>query len=171
MMDFASKIRTIENFPKEGVSFKDITTLFQDPEAFKAMIDTIKDRYKDEKIDTIVGIESRGFLVGAPLAYALGAGFVLVRKPGKLPCKVERVEYELEYGTDALEIHSDALKPGERVLICDDLLATGGTTKATIELVKKLGAEVVGLAFIIELTYLNGREKLEGYDIYSLVKY
>ena len=110
-MDFASKIRTIENFPKEGVSFKDITTLFQDPEAFKAMIDTIKDRYKDEKIDTIVGIESRGFLVGAPLAYALGAGFVLVRKPGKLPCKVERVEYELEYGTDALEIHSDALKP------------------------------------------------------------
>ncbi|HQD77760.1 MAG TPA: adenine phosphoribosyltransferase [Bacillota bacterium] len=170
-MDFASKIRTIENFPKEGVSFKDITTLFQDPEAFKAMIDTIKDRYKDEKIDTIVGIESRGFLVGAPLAYALGAGFVLVRKPGKLPCKVERVEYELEYGTDALEIHSDALKPGERVLICDDLLATGGTTKATIELVKKLGAEVVGLAFIIELTYLNGREKLEGYDIYSLVKY
>jgi adenine phosphoribosyltransferase len=171
MMDFASKIRTIENFPKEGVSFKDITTLFQDPEAFKAMIDTIKDRYKDEKIDTIVGIESRGFLVGAPLAYALGAGFVLVRKPGKLPCKVERVEYELEYGTDALEIHSDALKPGERVLICDDLLATGGTTKATIELVKKLGAEVVSLAFIIELTYLNGREKLEGYDIYSLVKY
>ncbi|HOA90925.1 MAG: adenine phosphoribosyltransferase [Bacillota bacterium] len=170
-MDFASKIRTIENFPKEGVSFKDITTLFQDPEAFKAMIDTIKDRYKDEKIDTIVGIESRGFLVGAPLAYALGAGFVLVRKPGKLPCKVERVEYELEYGTDALEIHSDALKPGERVLICDDLLATGGTTKATIELVKKLGAEVVSLAFIIELTYLNGREKLEGYDIYSLVKY
>ena len=135
------------------------------------MIDTIKDRYKDEKIDTIVGIESRGFLVGAPLAYALGAGFVLVRKPGKLPCKVERVEYELEYGTDALEIHSDALKPGERVLICDDLLATGGTTKATIELVKKLGAEVVSLAFIIELTYLNGREKLEGYDIYSLVKY
>lgn len=170
-MDFASKIRTIENFPKEGVSFKDITTLFQDPEAFKAMIDTIKDRYKDEKIDTIVGIESRGFLVGAPLAYALGAGFVLVRKPGKLPCKVERVEYELEYGTDALEIHSDALKPRERVLICDDLLATGGTTKATIELVKKLGAEVVSLAFIIELTYLNGREKLEGYDIYSLVKY
>lgn len=170
-MDFASKIRTIENFPKEGVSFKDITTLFQDPEAFKAMIDTIKDRYKDEKIDTIVGIESRGFLVGAPLAYALGAGFVLVRKPGKLPCKVERVEYELEYGIDALEIHSDALKPGERVLICDDLLATGGTTKATIELVKKLGAEVVSLAFIIELTYLNGREKLEGYDIYSLVKY
>lgn len=170
-MDFASKIRTIENFPKEGVSFKDITTLFQDPEAFKAMIDTIKDRYKDEKIDTIVGIESRGFLVGAPLAYALGAGFVLVRKPGKLPCKVERIEYELEYGTDALEIHSDALKPGERVLICDDLLATGGTTKATIELVKKLGAEVVSLAFIIELTYLNGREKLEGYDIYSLVKY
>ena len=170
-MDFASKIRTIENFPKEGVSFKDITTLFQDPEAFKAMIDTIKDRYKDEKIDTIVGIESRGFLVGAPLAYALGAGFVLVRKPGKLPCKVERVEYELEYGTDALEIHSDALKPGERVLICDDLLATGGTTKATIELVKKLGAEVVSLAFIIEPTYLNGREKLEGYDIYSLVKY
>ncbi|MDD2430416.1 MAG: adenine phosphoribosyltransferase [Firmicutes bacterium] len=170
-MDFSTKIRTIEGFPKEGVSFKDITTLFQDSEAFHALIDTLKEHYKNEKIDTIVGIESRGFLVGAPLAYALGAGFVLVRKPGKLPSKVERVEYELEYGSDALEIHADALKLGERVVICDDLLATGGTTRATVDLVTKLGADVVSLAFIIELTYLNGRDKLEGYDIFSLVKY
>lgn len=170
-MDFRSKIREIQDFPKPGISFKDITTLLKDGEAFKAVIETLKDHYKDKKIDTIVGIESRGFLIGAPLAYALGAGFVLVRKPGKLPGSVERVEYELEYGTDSLEIHSDALKPKERVLVCDDLLATGGTTKATVELINKLGAEVVSLAFIIELGYLNGRDKIKEYDIFSLVKY
>ena len=170
-MDFRSLIREVPDFPKPVVSFKDITTLRKDGEAFSAVVDTLKDHYKDHEISTVVGIESRGFLVGAPLAYALGAGFVLVRKPGKLPSDVERVEYELEYGTDALEIHRDALKPGEKVLICDDLLATGGTTRATVELVEKLKAEVVSLAFIIELSYLNGREKLTDYDIYSLVKY
>ncbi len=170
-MDFRGKIREIPDFPKPGISFKDITTLLKDGKAFNALIETLRDHYKDKGIDTVVGIESRGFLVGAPLAYALGAGFVLVRKPGKLPCAVEKVEYALEYGTDSLEIHKDALKPGEKILICDDLLATGGTTKATVELVNKLQAEVVSLAFIIELTYLNGREKLAGYDIFSLVKY
>jgi len=167
-MDFRSLIREV---PKPGISFKDITTLLKDGEAFNAVVETLVEHYKDKNIKTVVGIESRGFLVGAPLAYALGAGFVLVRKPGKLPAEVERVEYELEYGTDSLEIHRDALKPKEKVLICDDLLATGGTTKATVELVEKLGAEVVGLAFIIELLYLNGRDKLKDYDIYSLVKY
>ncbi len=170
-MDFRNKIREIPDFPKPGISFKDITTLLKDGEAFSAVVDTLRDHYKDKGIDTVVGIESRGFLIGAPLAYALGAGFVLVRKPGKLPCAVEKIEYALEYGTDSLEIHRDALKPGEKVLICDDLLATGGTTKATIELVNKLKAEVLSLAFIIELTYLNGREKLPGHDIFSLVKY
>lgn len=170
-MDFREKIREIPDFPKPGISFKDITTLLKEGKAFSALIETLRDHYKDKGIDTVVGIESRGFLVGAPLAYALGAGFVLVRKPGKLPCAIEKVEYALEYGTDSLEIHKDALKPGEKVLICDDLLATGGTTKATVELVNKLQAEVVSLAFIIELTYLDGREKLAGYDIFSLVKY
>lgn len=170
-MDFRSLIREVPDFPKPGISFKDITTLLKDGEAFNAVVETLVEHYKDKNIKTVVGIESRGFLVGAPLAYALGAGFVLVRKPGKLPAEVERVEYELEYGTDSLEIHRDALKPKEKVLICDDLLATGGTTKATVELVEKLGAEVVGLAFIIELLYLNGRDKLKDYDIYSLVKY
>ncbi len=170
-MDFRSLIREVPDFPKPGISFKDITTLLKDGEAFHAVVETLVEHYKDKNIKTVVGIESRGFLVGAPLAYALGAGFVLVRKPGKLPAEVERVEYELEYGTDSLEIHRDALKPKEKVLICDDLLATGGTTKATVELVEKLGAEVVGLAFIIELLYLNGRDKLKDYDIFSLVKY
>jgi adenine phosphoribosyltransferase len=170
-MDFKAKIRVIPDFPQPGIRFKDITTLLKDGESYKAAIDHLVNLLKDKKIDVIVGPEARGFVVGAPLAYALGVGFVPVRKSGKLPAETIQVDYSLEYGKDALAIHKDAITPGQKVLIADDLLATGGTISATLDLVKQLGGEPVGAAFFIELTYLNGREKLKDLDIISLVQY
>ena len=170
-MDFKEKIRVIEGFPKEGISFKDITTLVADGEAFKESIDRIAEHLRDKNVDVILGPEARGFIFGVPVAYALGVGFVPVRKKGKLPAETVSVEYSLEYGVDVLEIHKDAIKKGQRVAIVDDLLATGGTVDAVAKLVEKVGAEVVALDFAIELTELRGRDKLEGYEIMSLVQY
>ena len=168
-MDLAQAIRNVPDFPVEGIQFKDITTLLKDPVAFSASIEEFLEQYGDEGIDVVVGVESRGFIWGADLAYELGVGFVPVRKPGKLPAETIRAEYTLEYGTNALEMHRDALQPGQKVLVVDDLLATGGTAKATCELVEGLGAQVAGVAFLIELTFLNGREKLAGYDVWTLI--
>lgn len=170
-MDFKEKIRVIPNFPSEGIRFKDITTLLKDGEAFKTAINKLAMQFKDKRIDLVVGPEARGFAIGAPVAFVLGAGFVPVRKPGKLPAEIISYSYDLEYGKDSLEIHKDAISPGSRVLIVDDLLATGGTTLATVKLVEALGGKVAGLGFVIELSYLNGREKLAGYDIETLVTY
>ena len=161
----------VEGFPKEGISFKDITTLIGDGEALKCSIDKIVEHLKDKNVDLIVGPEARGFIFGVPVAYALGVGFVPVRKPGKLPCETVSVDYGLEYGNDTLQIHKDAIKKGQRVAIVDDLLATGGTIEAVAKLVETVGAEVVALDFAIELTGLNGRDKLQGYDVMSLVDY
>ena len=170
-MDLKQTVRVIENFPKEGISFKDITTLLQNGEALKFAIDEIIADLKDKDVDLIVGPEARGFLMGTPVAYGMGVGFVPVRKPGKLPWEVESFEYDLEYGSDILEIHKDAIKPGSRVAIVDDLLATGGTIAAVTKLVEQVGGEVVGLSFAIELEELKGREKLKDYDVMSLLKY
>lgn len=170
-MNLADKIRVVEDFPKEGISFKDITTLLQDGEAYKSAIDLCIEEVKDINFDIIVGPEARGFLIGAPMSYVTKKGFVPVRKPGKLPFETEKYEYELEYGTDVLEIHKDAIKPGDKVIIADDLLATGGTTLSTIKLVEKLGGEVVGLVFLIELTFLNGKDTLKDYNVKSIIKY
>ena len=170
-MDLREKVRVIEDFPKEGISFKDITTLISDGEALKEAIDKMAEFFKDKNIDLVVGPEARGFIFGVPVAYALGAGFVPVRKPGKLPADTVKVEYDLEYGSDILEIHKDAIKPGLRVAIVDDLLATGGTIAAVTKLVEQVGGEVVGLSFAIELEELKGREKLKDYDVMSLLKY
>ena len=170
-MDLKEKIRVIEGFPKEGISFKDITTLVADGEAFKESIDRIVEHLKDKNVDVILGPEARGFIFGVPVAYALGVGFVPVRKKGKLPAETVSVDYSLEYGVDVLEIHKDAIKKGQRVAIVDDLLATGGNVDAVAKLVEKVGAEVVALDFAIELTELRGRDKLEGYEIMSLVQY
>ena len=170
-MDLKEKIRVIEGFPKEGISFKDITTLVADGEAFKESIDRIVEHLKDKNVDVILGPEARGFIFGVPVAYALGVGFVPVRKKGKLPAETVSVDYSLEYGVDVLEIHKDAIKKGQKVAIVDDLLATGGTVEAVAKLVEKVGAEVVALDFDIELTELKGRDKLEGYEIMSLVQY
>jgi adenine phosphoribosyltransferase len=166
-----SKIRTVPHWPKEGIMFKDITTLLKDPDGFKETIDLLFNRYKDKKIDKVVGIESRGFIFGAPLAYLLGCGFVPVRKPGKLPAECESEEYTLEYGKDKIEIHKDAISNGDRVLIVDDLIATAGTASAARNLVKKLGGELVECAFIVELIDLKGRDKLKGENIYSIVEF
>ncbi len=170
-MDLKEKIRVIEGFPTDGISFKDITTLLKDAEGLKECIDQMADKFKDLKIDVIVGPESRGFIFATPLAYLLGTGFVPVRKPGKLPSDTVKFAYNLEYGTDSLEIHRDAILPGQKVLIIDDLLATGGTMMTAAKLVEKLGGEVVGLGFLIELEDLNGREKLSDYRVESLIKY
>ena len=170
-MDLKEQIRVIEGFPKEGISFKDITTLVADGEAFKESIDRIAEHLRDKNVDVILGPEARGFIFGVPVAYALGVGFVPVRKKGKLPAETVSVDYSLEYGVDVLEIHKDAIKKGQRVAIVDDLLATGGTVDAVAKLVEKVGAEVVALDFAIELTELRGRDKLEGYEIMSLVQY
>lgn len=170
-MDLREKIRNIPDFPQQGVQFKDITTLLKDGKAFRLGIDRLAAPYQDQNIDIVIGPEARGFAIGAPVAYVLGSGFVPIRKPGKLPAETLRYEYTLEYGKDALEIHKDAISPGSRVLIADDLLATGGTTMATIKLVEELGGKVVGLAFLIELSFLNGRQVLAGYDITSLIQY
>ena len=170
-MNLKDSIRVVEGFPKEGISFKDITTLIGDGEALKCSIDKIVEHLRDKNVDLIVGPEARGFIFGVPVAYALGVGFVPVRKPGKLPCETVSVDYGLEYGNDTLEIHKDAIKKGQRVAIVDDLLATGGTIEAVAKLVETVGAEVVALDFAIELTGLNGRDKLQGYDVMSLVDY
>lgn len=170
-MNLEKKIRNIQDFPKPGIGFKDITTLLEDGEAFKYTIKKIADNIKDLGVDVIVGPEARGFIFGTPVAYELGIGFVPIRKPGKLPGDVASYEYSLEYGTDSLEIHRDAIKPGDRVAIVDDLLATGGTIAAATKLVENLGGEVVALEFLIELDFLNGRSKLDGYNINSLVHY
>ncbi|SHI36391.1 adenine phosphoribosyltransferase [Propionispora hippei] len=170
-MNFKEKIRVVMDFPEPGIRFKDITTLLKDGEAFQAAINQLAASFKDQQIDLVVGPEARGFAVGAPVAYALEAGFIPVRKPGKLPAETIRHQYSLEYGHDALEVHKDAILPGQRVLIVDDLLATGGTTLATIALIEELGGEVAGIAFMIELSYLQGRERLAGYNVVSLVSY
>lgn len=171
MNDLKQLIREVPDFPKPGINFFDITTLLKDSQGLKRTLDALKERYKGSEIDTVVGIEARGFFFAPAVAYSLGAGFVPVRKPGKLPSKVEVVEYALEYGTDKLAIHEDAIEPGKRVLIVDDVLATGGTAAAVTELVTRLGGKVAGLGFVIELDFLNGRSKLEGQDIFSLLHY
>jgi len=171
MDELKKMIRDIPDFPKKGIIFKDITTLLSNKKAFARAIDTLANRYIDRKIDLVVGIESRGFVIGAALAYRLGAGIILVRKPGKLPYKTHKTVYELEYGTDQLEIHQDAIQPGQNVVIADDLIATGGTIRATIDLVEKLQGNIVGCAFLVELQFLNGRKKLDGYPVFSLMKF
>ncbi|MBI2864539.1 MAG: adenine phosphoribosyltransferase [Chloroflexi bacterium] len=170
-MRLEDKIRDIPDFPKEGIIFKDITTLLKDGEALKIVIDNLTEKFSSKKVDKVVCMESRGFIFGAPLAYNLGAGFVPVRKLGKLPAETISVEYTLEYGTNTLEMHKDAIQPGERVLVVDDLLATGGTVNATINLVEQLGGNVVGIAFLIELTFLDGRNSLKDYEVVSLISY
>jgi adenine phosphoribosyltransferase len=170
-LDLNEHIRVIENFPKPGISFKDITTLLKNGEAYRFAIDALVEHVREWKPDIIIGPEARGFLIGAPVAFALGIGFVPVRKPGKLPGETVSETYELEYGSDTLEVHADALHPGQRVAIVDDLLATGGTMLATARLAEKTGAQVIGMSFLLELEFLEGRNKLKGYDIFSLVKY
>lgn len=170
-MDFAQEIRVIEDFPKEGVSFKDITTLLKNGEAYKEAIDALVAEIAPWRPEIIVGPEARGFLLGAPVAYALGLGFVPVRKPGKLPGQTISETYALEYGFDTLEVHSDAIHSGQRIVIVDDLLATGGTVLATANLLRKAGANIVGIGFLIELTFLKGRDKLIEYPVFSLVQY
>jgi adenine phosphoribosyltransferase len=169
--DLKKCIRDIPNFPKEGIIFKDISTLIKDKKAFKKSIDILAKKYAKEKIEYIVGIESRGFIFGAPLAYKLNAGFIPIRKKGKLPYKTKSITYSLEYGEDTLEIHEDALKPGSRVLVIDDLLATGGTIKAVTDLLKGFKAKIVGVAFLVELEFLQGREKLKDLPLYSIIQY
>jgi adenine phosphoribosyltransferase len=165
------KIRSIPDFPKPGILFYDVTTLLRDPEGFRQTIDAMSAPYEKGSIDLIVGIESRGFILGAAMADRLGAGFVPVRKLGKLPGRTVRESYSLEYGTDSLEVHDDAIETGQRVLIVDDLLATGGTAAAVTKLVKKLGGQIVGLAFLVELDFLPGRRKLEGEDLHVVLHY
>ncbi|MCY7346650.1 MAG: adenine phosphoribosyltransferase [Pyrinomonadaceae bacterium] len=171
-MDHLRKlIREVPDFPKEGINFYDITTLLKDAEGLKQTIDALAEQFAGERIDTVIGVESRGFIFAAPLAYNLGAGFVPVRKPKKLPAEKISVSYDLEYGTDTLEIHQDAVGTGHKVLIVDDLLATGGTAKAVVDLVEQLGGEIVGLLFLVELNFLKGRAKFDGYDVRSLIRY
>jgi adenine phosphoribosyltransferase len=166
-----SLIRTIPDFPKEGIQFRDITTLLKDADGFRLAIDALVGRFCDRDVDLVASIEARGLILGAPLAYLLGAGFIPVRKPGKLPATTASERYELEYGTDAVEIHTDAIGGGERVLVVDDLLATGGTALATCKLIERLGGNVVAVAFLVELPDLGGRKKLAGYDVESLVAF
>ncbi|MCL6616555.1 MAG: adenine phosphoribosyltransferase [Anoxybacillus ayderensis] len=170
-MDLKQYVTIVPDFPKPGIQFKDITTIMDKGEVYKYATDQIVNYAREKKIDVVVGPEARGFIIGCPVAYALGVGFVPVRKEGKLPREVIRVEYGLEYGKDVLTMHKDAIKPWQRVLITDDLLATGGTIEATIKLVEQLGGVVAGIAFLIELTYLEGREKLKGYDILTLMQF
>ena len=172
-MSIKSKIRTIQNYPIDGVMFRDITTLFKDPEGLREAINIFAERYKDTQIDKIAAIESRGFLIGAPLAYLLNVGLVLIRKPGKLPAETIKQDYKLEYGSDQIEIHIDAIKEGERVLIVDDLIATGGTVEAAVKLVQKMKGEVLECCFIIDLPDIGGSRKLEsmGQNVFSLCEF
>ncbi len=171
LAELRAKIRDIKDFPTEGVLFKDITTLLKDGVAFKDVIDHLAGKYQESRVEVVVGVESRGFIFGGALAHQLKAGFVPVRKLGKLPGKTIEVEYELEYGRDALAVHEDAIRPGQRVLAVDDLLATGGTMAATLRLIEQLGGQVVGITFLIELAFLRGREKLKNHPIHSLIIY
>jgi len=171
MQDLKKMIREVPGFPKPGILFYDITTLLKQPDGLRAVIDGLRSHYRDAHVDVVVGVEARGFIFAPALAYALGAGFVPVRKPKKLPAECVRVTYELEYGSDSLEMHRDAVSPGTRVLIVDDLLATGGTAAAVARLIVDLGGTVVGIGFVVELTFLEGRRKLAGYDVFSLIQY
>jgi adenine phosphoribosyltransferase len=171
VIDLKKLIREVPDWPKPGILFYDITTLLKDPQGFRTLIDSLYDHYHKKPVDLVAGIEARGFIFGPALAYRLGAGFIPIRKPNKLPAEKARETYLLEYGTDAVEIHMDAIERGQRVLICDDLLATGGTASAAVRLVKKLGGEVVGCGFVVELTFLHGREKLTDVDVISLIEY
>ncbi len=164
-------IRDIPDFPKQGIIFKDITPLLKNKEAFQAMVDAFVDIYKDKKIDAVVAVEARGFILGSALAYKLGVGLIPVRKKGKLPAKTRSVTYDLEYGTDTLEMHHDAIKPGDNILVIDDVLATGGTIKAVTDLIKELEGKIIGVAFLMELSFLKGKEKLENLPIQSLITY
>jgi adenine phosphoribosyltransferase len=166
-----SLVREVPDYPKPGILFYDITTLLKDAGGFRATIDGLSDHYRGVSVDLVLGIEARGFIFAPALAYALGAGFVPVRKPKKLPAERATISYDLEYGQDTLEIHKDAIQPGTRVLILDDLLATGGTARATAQLVESMGGQVVGVGIVIELTFLDGRKKLPGYDVFSLLQY
>lgn len=170
-MDLKKLIREVPDFPKPGILFYDITTLLKDPRGLRGAIDALRERYKGAQVDQVIGIESRGFIFAPALAYALGAGFVPVRKPKKLPAETSKVSYDLEYGSDTLEVHRDAIAKGSRVLIVDDLLATGGTAKAVTQLVEGLGGTVAGLGFVVELTFLNGRGKLTDFDVFSILQY
>lgn len=171
MERFKNLIRNVPDFPKKGILFYDITTLLKNAKAFREVMDLLTGRYANQKIDLVLGVESRGFIFAPILAYQLGAGFVPVRKPGKLPAETLKVSYDLEYGKDALEIHKDAIQPQQRVLIVDDLLATGGTAAAVTQMVQQMGGQVVALAFLVELAFLDGRKKLEGFEVFSLLQY
>jgi len=171
MLDIKSKIREIQDFPKEGINFKDITTLLKDKDAFKYVVDEMAKQLQDLNIDIIVGPEARGFIMGTPIAYKIGAGFVPVRKPNKLPADTLSYVYDLEYGTDSIEIHKDAIQKGQRVAIVDDLLATGGTVLATTKLIEELGGEVVSINFLMVLSFLDGKELLKNYRVESLLEY
>ena len=171
MEELKNVIRDVPDFPKKGIIFKDITTLLGDAKSYQRMVDLLAHRYIGQKIDKVVGVEARGFIIGAALAYKLGAGVVLVRKPGKLPSKTFKKSYELEYGTDTLEIHTDAIKPGEKIIIADDLLATGGTMAAVVDMVKSMGGDLVDCCFMVELEFLNGKEKLPEGKVFSLLKF
>lgn len=171
MNELKKLIREVPDYPKPGILFYDLTTLLKDKQGFRSLIDQLCDHYSGHTIDVVAGIEARGFIFAPALAYRLGAGFVPVRKPKKLPAKTAAISYSLEYGTDSLEIHEDAIRPGQRVIICDDLLATGGTAAATAKLIQQLGGTVEGAAFAVELTFLNGRSKLPSFDVFSLIQY
>ncbi len=171
MVDLKDKIRTIPNFPKQGIMFRDITTLIKDKEGFQHAVNLLAERYKNQQISAVAGIESRGFIFGAALAHKLNVGFVPIRKKGKLPAKTERQEYDMEYGKDCVEVHVDAIKQGDTVLLVDDLIATGGTAHAACKLIEKLGGKVNECTFVIELPDLKGREKLQGYKVHSLVSF
>lgn len=171
MDNLKSMIREVPDFPKPGINFYDITTLLKHPDGLRQTVDALAAEYDGEKVDTVIGVEARGFIFAPALAYHLGAGFVPVRKPKKLPSECASISYDLEYGQDTLEIHKDAVGNGHRVIIADDLLATGGTAKAVCNLVEQLGGTVVGLVFVVELEFLPGRQKLDGYDVRSLIKY
>lgn len=170
-MNYKALIREVPDFPKPGILFYDITTLLKDAQAFRSIVDQLVSRYRDLRISKIVGIESRGFILGSPIAYHLGAGFVPVRKPGKLPADCFEVKYNLEYGSNSLAIHRDAIGMGERVLIVDDLLATGGTAAATVNLVRQLGGEIAGLVVLVELEGLKGRDRIDGCEVHSIIRY
>jgi len=171
MNELKALIREIPDYPKPGILFYDLTTLLKDKKGFHMLVDRMGEHYVDRNVDIVVGVEARGFIFAPALAYRLGAGFVPVRKPRKLPAKTAKMSYQLEYGTDTLEIHEDAISPGQHVLVSDDLLATGGTAAATIQLVRQLGGEVIGASFAVELNFLNGRAKLPGVEVFSLIRY
>lgn len=171
MKELKDYVRTIPNFPKEGIMFRDVTSVIQDPEGLKLAIDSMQDKIKDLDFDLVMGAESRGFVFGTPIAYNLNKGFVMCRKKGKLPCETISESYALEYGEATLEIHRDSIKPGQKVVIVDDLIATGGTVEAMIKLVEDLGGQVAGIVFLIELVDLHGRDKIKGYNVYSAIEY